>query len=117
MIIVKEANVRSGPGTNNGVVGKLLEDDLVEVFDQYNGWNQIGPNRWVHNTLMKIVTVRSGRVTVPDFLNIRKGPGTNFTKTGQLNTGELVKIYEEENGWFRISEDGWAYANFITIIT
>jgi N-acetylmuramoyl-L-alanine amidase len=116
IIIVKEANVRSGPGTNNGVVDKLLEDDLVEVIDQYNGWNQIGPNRWIHNTLMKIVTVRSGRVTVPDFLNVRKGPGTNFSKISQLNTGELVKIFEEENGWFRISEDGWAFANFITLI-
>ncbi len=35
-------------------------------------------------------------------LRKREGPGTNFKVVGKLNLGEVVSVYAEENGWFRL---------------
>ncbi|HKR50381.1 MAG TPA: SH3 domain-containing protein [Pseudonocardiaceae bacterium] len=40
-------NVRSGPGTNNRVVGRLAEGDLVPADRTVtNGFRQLGSGRW-----------------------------------------------------------------------
>lgn len=40
-------NVRSGPGTDNRVVGRLTEGDLVPAnWTITNGFRQLGPGRW-----------------------------------------------------------------------
>lgn len=39
-------------------------------------------------------------------LNVRKGPSTDYESIKKINTGDIVKVYEEVNGWYR-SDDGW----------
>ncbi len=56
------------------------------------------------------VTTESGR------LNIRKGPGTDYSITGSLEKGEKVDIIAEKNGWGQLGDsiDGWVSLKFIT---
>ncbi|MCK9246479.1 MAG: SH3 domain-containing protein [Anaerolineaceae bacterium] len=35
-------------------------------------------------------------------LRKREGPGTSFKIIGKLNLGEIVSVYEEDEGWFRL---------------
>lgn len=50
-------------------------------------------------------------VTVPD-LNIRKGPGTNYAKTGRYTGKGVFTITEVQNGWGRLkSGAGWISLN------
>jgi hypothetical protein len=47
------------------------------------------------------------RVTHPQWLNIRNGPGMNFADIGDLLPGTIVDAYEEKNSWARIGTGRW----------
>ena len=55
-----------------------------------------------------------GYVTA-DVLNIRKGARSSFDRIGETTLGSIVRIYEEKNNWYRISEDNqeWVYSNYV----
>ncbi len=57
-----------------------------------------------------VVTTESGR------LNIRNGPGTDYSIIGSLQKGEKVDIITEKNGWGQLGDsiDGWVSLKFIT---
>ncbi len=49
-------NVRSGPSTSFSVVGRLNQNDIVDIFEtSRDGWHRIGPNRWVMGSYVQIV--------------------------------------------------------------
>lgn len=53
-------------------------------------------------------------------LNVRSGPGTDYDRVGQVNSGEQYKLLEENDEWIHIQlEDytGWVTKEFITIQT
>ena len=60
------------------------------------------------------------RVSIPD-LNIRRGPGTDFTKTGKFTGVGIFTIVEEKDGWgllkaYAEKRDGWISLAFATRI-
>ena len=60
------------------------------------------------------------RVAIPD-LNIRKGPGTAFPKTGKFTGVGIFTIVEEKDGWgllkaYAEKRDGWISLSFTTRI-
>ena len=40
-------------------------------------------------------------------LNIRSGPGTDYTIKGLAYKGDVYNVYEESNGWYRIGKGLW----------
>jgi hypothetical protein len=60
-----------------------------------------------------------------DFINVRSGPGTEYTAIGVLNAGDLVSAYGRTAGgtWVQISfsegEDGigWVYSPLVTLVS
>lgn len=49
-------NVRSGPSTAFSVVGRLNQNDIIDIFEtSRDGWHRIGPNRWVLGSYIQIV--------------------------------------------------------------
>ncbi len=49
-------NVRSGPSTAYSIVGRLNQNDLVDIYEtSRDGWHRIGPNRWVLGSYIQIV--------------------------------------------------------------
>jgi uncharacterized protein YraI len=55
-----------------------------------------------------------GIVTSASNLNVRRGPGTGFEKTGSLAPGASVQIYEEKPDWFRISAfNEWVSSRYV----
>ena len=60
------------------------------------------------------------RVAIPD-LNIRKGPGTDFPKTGKFTDVGIFTVVEEQDGWgllkaYAEKRDGWISLAFTTRI-
>lgn len=56
------------------------------------------------------------RISIPD-LNIRKGPGTGYAKTGKFTGVGVFTIVEESDGWgllkaYEEKRDGWIALNF-----
>lgn len=53
-----------------------------------------------------------------DKLNVRTGPGTDFDRIGQVNSGDEYEILEETNEWIKIQyadTEGWITKEFVTI--
>ena len=60
------------------------------------------------------------RVSIPD-LNIRRGPGTDFPKTGKFTGVGIFTVVEEKDGWgllkaYQEKRDGWISLAFTTRI-
>ncbi|MEZ3505039.1 MAG: N-acetylmuramoyl-L-alanine amidase [Lachnospiraceae bacterium] len=58
------------------------------------------------------------RVSIPD-LNIRKGPGTSYPKTGKFTGVGVFTVVEEKDGWgllkaYQEKRDGWISLAFTT---
>lgn len=60
-------------------------------------------------------TRQKGRVK-SKFLNVRTGPGTHFTKVGELATNDVVELFEKADAWFRIGDGRWVKGDFLEII-
>jgi hypothetical protein len=60
-----------------------------------------------------------------DFINVRSGPGTEYTEIGVLAAGDLVSAFGQTAGgtWIKISfsevEDGigWVYSPLVTLVS
>ena len=60
------------------------------------------------------------RVSIPD-LNIRRGPGTSYPKTGKFTGVGVFTVVEEKDGWgllkaYQEKRDGWISLAFTTRI-
>jgi hypothetical protein len=49
-----------------------------------------------------------------DVLNIRKGPGTNFSVQGFLTKNQQVTVTERQGKWAKLESGGWVYASYLT---
>lgn len=57
-----------------------------------------------------------GVVIDEDSLNVRTGPGTEYSIVTSLEFGHLISLEEEHNGWYRVRYgdiNGWCAANRI----
>lgn len=118
-----DLNIRANATSSSKKLGSFKFGDRVYVIGTSGNWYKIrycGQNAWVYSSYIdkdgqvntKIV---NGKVTA-SALNVRKGPSAVYGKLGSLKKGVVVEIYEEKNGWYRISygqEFGWVSAKYI----
>lgn len=120
-------NVRSGPNTSYSVVGKLKKGEKVKVISESNDWSKIDykgnvsytSSRYLSNVSSqptdptptpkpqeKPEAIKENKIVNTSSLNVRSGPGTNYSKVGTLSKGEKVGIMSESNGWSKIDFKG-----------
>lgn len=46
-------------------------------------------------------------------LNVRSGPGPNYTKVSKLKKGSIITVYEIENGFGRINDGQWCSMDYL----
>ena len=63
--------------------------------------------------LMGAVTILERGTATTDGLNVRSGPSTKYSIVAKLTKGEVVRVYEERNGWFRIGDGRWVSKTLI----
>ena len=127
-IKVDRTNVRAKPAFDGEVLATLNKGDVVEVLDQVPGTGSDGAPRpwakialpkqtavWVYGPLVdsKTKTVKS------KVLNLRAGPGRNYSELGELSQGATVTVLRETDGWLLIepppSTFGFVSANLIEV--
>ena len=118
-------NVRSGPSTSYSVLGKLNKGTKVPVISEESGWSKInynGKDAYVSSRYLSSISqnnnsstpekpstpesVKETKEVNTDSLNVRSGPGTNYSKIGTLKKGEKVGVISENNGWSKINYSG-----------
>lgn len=113
-------NVRSGPGTNYSIKGSLSSGKVVFLLSELNGWYKVklsnGDTGWVSSSYIS-KTDTYGKAT--GNLNVRSGPGTNYSVKTVLTSGEVVTINKSSNSWYEIKTSsnitGWVSSKYINI--
>jgi uncharacterized protein YgiM (DUF1202 family) len=104
-------NVRSGPGTNYSVIATLPKGTNITIYDEQNGFCEIGSGKWVSSqyvaygtnpgtsagTAIMTVTAKSG-------LNVRSAPNTNASIVTAYAYGTKVQVYSILGGWAKVSK-------------
>ena len=112
------ANVRSGPGTQHGIIWKIEKYHPVFIINKSDPWYQFkdfeGDQGWVHKSLVgKIKTV----ITKGDVSNIRSGPGTKYKVLFKVEKGIPFKVLKRQDHWIQIQhadgDEGWIHASLV----
>ncbi|MEC5158884.1 SH3 domain-containing protein, partial [Chryseobacterium sp. MP_3.2] len=83
----------------------------LQVYQEKNKWYKISSSsqHWVSSVYTR--GVKRALVNT-DILNVRSGAGADFPKLGILSKGTEIFVYEEENGWSKISIESKWVKNF-----
>ncbi|CDF59197.1 N-acetylmuramoyl-L-alanine amidase [Thermobrachium celere] len=72
--------------------------------------------RGIGNALgITIYDIKQGKVIAKSGLNVRKGPTLQSPIVQVLKYGEVVKVYEIIDGWYRV-DGGWVFGRYIEFI-
>ncbi|WP_273484088.1 N-acetylmuramoyl-L-alanine amidase [Desulforamulus ruminis] len=132
---VDKLNLRSGPGTQNGLVGQVNKGERLAVLSKSGDWYQVqvaGKTAWVAGWLVKVQEVttpsrgavgtagKTVAVVNTGLLNVRSGPGTGYGLVGTLKQGTSLTILEQSGDWRKIQSGnttGWVASWLITTPT
>jgi uncharacterized protein YgiM (DUF1202 family) len=113
-------NVRGKATTFSEIVKRLNSGDSVTVIEQVirdkpkagepTQWAKIGIpadiHVWVHSSYIDA----TNKVVLPRRLNVRTGPGENYSVVGLLEQGAAVKEISTKGNWMEIEAPADAYA-------
>ena len=113
-------NFREGPGTSHTIITTLTRGASVKILED-GTWLKVqygGKTGYVYGKYIS----KSGGSTIEgtvsaSVLNIRSGPGTNYTKLGQFTRGNKVSVIEKGSSWHKISYGSgvaYVYARYIS---
>lgn len=118
-IVVAQSTLRSGPGVGYDPVGDVFADQLYMATESFDGWRKIWYSRsegWIPEYE---VTVESAEYDVVDWdwLNVRTGPATSYTKITSVPAGTKWVIVGYEGAWHQIYFEAatyWFYSGGVT---
>ena len=135
-------NVRSGAGTNHGVVATLSLNTKIKVSGEEKDssgatWYKVkfdGGEGYMHSDYVTVgdgggnngggttIEPRTGKVN-GDYVNVRSGAGTNHSRVTSLSNGAAVTVIgEEKDGsgavWYKIQYaggEGYMHSDYVTV--
>ena len=119
-VIASNVNVRGQARLNSEIVTRLTKGDTVTVLeeialknskpDEPSAWAKIvlpaKAHAWVHSQFVDA----TNKTVIPKKLNLRTGPGENYSVIGTLQKGDAVKEVETKDNWIKIEAPGNAFA-------
>ena len=138
-------NIRNGPGYDFSIIGKFNNGDSISIVASIrrngDGWYKIEHNNGFGYVRAPLVSFNNngGSVTPPgnswtespmqrtgyangtNHLNIRNGPGYDFSIIGKFNNGDTINIVasirRNGDGWYKITYgDDFAYVRAPLVI-
>ncbi len=112
------ASVRSGPGNGYSKLGVLKKGETAEKLGTSGSWTKIsfsGKTAYVKSRYLKAAgsgssvsgpTAAAGYVEATANVNVRSGPGTGYSKIGQLYKGTVVPGLGTSGSWTIINYNG-----------
>ncbi|HHT7190863.1 TPA: N-acetylmuramoyl-L-alanine amidase, partial [Bacillus cereus] len=110
-ILGKNVNLRSGPSTSSSVIRQLNSPESYVVYQESNGWLDLGNGQWVYNDPSYINFVKTSNSDGSPIgvayiqgtnVNLRSGPSTSSTVIRKLNKPESYLVYINQNGWLNL---------------
>jgi SH3-like domain-containing protein len=111
-------NVRARADMAAEVVTQVMADERLAVVSLQNDWVEIAPpdtvDAWAHRDFVK-----DGVSTVKN-LNLRAGPGINYSIIGRLERGASVPVRGQFGEWLKIAPTNvtlWVSREFVELVT
>ncbi|HSY16701.1 MAG TPA: SH3 domain-containing protein [Candidatus Acidoferrales bacterium] len=119
-VVVKNVNVRGQAGLKGEVIAHLQKGDTVTVLSQIalDKHKTDEPAQWAKIALPTNVTVwvdskfidATAKTVTPKKLNLRAGPGENYSVLGVLEHGAVITESGAKGDWTKIEAPANAYA-------
>jgi uncharacterized protein YgiM (DUF1202 family) len=120
VVIASNVNVRGQAKYTSEVVTRVTKGDTVLVVeeiqlknskpDEPSAWAKImlpaNTHVWAHSQFID----PASKTVTPKKLNVRTGPGENYSIIGSLQKGDTVKDVETKDGWLKIQAPDNAFA-------
>ena len=127
-------NIRRGPSTSYPIVRRYYSGEYLYYTPQSNGWSKVYSGArsstymgYMHTSRIRNVNPNrgsgkssssgyySGYITDPvdNYVNIRKGPGTNYAIIGRLNVGTFVYYTKTGSNWYKVYNRNKSYLGYI----
>ena len=106
-------NVRAAPHTGSTILAALPSGTTVTLYEREGDFFRVGYGRgafgYCHAAYLSPIggtaaTVATGSAT----LNVRKGPGTSYSRISSLANGETVVVLSSADGWAYVLYHGTA---------
>jgi len=108
-------NIRNQPSAKGRKMNVTPVGSILRVYEIRGEWYRISASKqeWVSSRYVKDVK----RATVnAKVLNVRSGPGVQFSIAGSVAKGEEVFIYEENEKWGKIGlDERWVSKSYLRI--
>lgn len=121
-------NVRSGPGTGYAKLGQLNKGDAIQKVGTTGSWTIVD---WATGTAYissSYLTTSgssgstggtsSGTMVATANVNVRSGPGTNYSVVGWLTKGTTVTRTGTSGNWTRVNYNGltaYVYSSYLSV--
>jgi uncharacterized protein YgiM (DUF1202 family) len=120
LVVASNVNVRGQAAFNGEVITRLNKGDTVTVLEEVTlekpkadepvKWAKIAfptnAHVWVHASFID----PTNKTVLPNKLNLRAGPGENFSVVGMLQKGDAAKEIITRGDWMQIEAPADAYA-------
>ena len=102
-------NLRAGPGTDSAVLATGTRSEAVVIIDKVGSWYKVIYNLkegYMLGTYVDVfqrenIELGYGKVNGRD-VNMRSGPGTNYTSVDKSNPGDQGYIIGFNTGWYKV---------------
>ena len=119
LVDANHVNVRAQPKLNSEVVTRLTNGQPVTVMEEiiHNNSGPQEPSAWAKILLppnahvwVKGTYIDENKAVKPKKLNLRAGPGENYSVLGRLQRGDTVNQLNAKGDWIEIEPPTNAYA-------
>lgn len=127
-------NIRRGPSTSSPIVRRYNSGEYLYYTPQNGGWSKVysGARSSTYMGYMSTSRIKrvnpnssydgapvsnfmSGYITDPrdSYVNIRKGPGTNYAIVGRLQVGTYVYYTAGGSNWLKVYNRSKKYLGYV----
>lgn len=123
MVTTANLNMRTGPSTSYSIIRVIPNGAEVKVLSTANGWARVvygGSEGYSSLSYLKLKstsppTSTDVRVTTEE-LNLRSGPGTNYSIIAVMPAGSKVTVLSVSGSWAKVvygSKEGYAHTGYL----